>query len=237
MTSIHQDFSSAYSKAFKLLLSYDNYIAKVLARLVLKIGVIKSLPWPLGLVTISPRFFINESFFMNELDEQTRPAVLKHEALHIVYHHLTRKLGYEEDPVITNLAMDIQINQEILPWQLPESGVFTHTFPELFGSWDSNNKSSRYYYTKLISLKNEMVEFTGGSWPSSDNDFDWSGISSPLSAQNLANLYPSSPHRDVLPMHRPEPQSPSDNQSANENKSSSSVVHRPQRQDENLSEV
>ena len=173
---------------------------------------------------------------MNELDEQTRPAVLKHEALHIVYHHLTRKLGYEEDPVITNLAMDIQINQEILPWQLPESGVFTHTFPELFGSWDSNNKSSRYYYSKLISLKNEMVEFTGGAWPSSDNDFDWSGISSPLSAQNLANLYPSSPHRDVLPMHRPEPQSPSDNQSANENKSSSSVVHRPQRQDETLSE-
>ena len=215
MTSINQDFSSAYSKAFKLLLSYDNYIAKVLARLVLKIG--DQVPTlAVGISDNKPTLFINESFFLNELDEQTRPAVLKHEALHIVYHHLTRKLGYEEDPVITNLAMDIQINQEILPWQLPESGVFTHTFPELFGSWDSNNKSSRYYYSKLISLKNEMVEFTSGAWPSSDNDFDWSGISSPLSAQNLANLYPSSPHRDVLPMHRPEPQSPSDNQSANE---------------------
>ena len=62
MTSIHQDFSSAYSKAFKLLLSYDNYIAKVLARLVLKIG--DQVPTlAVGISDNKPTLFINESFF------------------------------------------------------------------------------------------------------------------------------------------------------------------------------
>jgi predicted metal-dependent peptidase len=193
-----EEFKTCYSAALSDLLRYDSFYARVLLRLYRV--VTREVPTlAVGFRSGRPCLFINPDFFLQELTTKTRPAVLKHEALHIILNHITRDLGRGDDPVLANLAMDVLVNQKISPWKLPEDGVFLQSFPDLF--WNEG-KSADFYYDHLADLKQAMVEASNGRWPAdAEGPFDWSGLFAPLSALALQRLYPQPEKRDVLPLH------------------------------------
>lgn len=84
--------------------------------------------------------YYNEKF----VDELSRPelwAVLKHEALHVLLHHLTRQKFFGYQMKGYNIAADMAINTHIVG--LPNGALY----PSTFGLEDG--KSSEYYYEQL----------------------------------------------------------------------------------------
>ena len=73
---------------------------------------------------------INESYFADNLNENERVAVLKHEVLHLVFKHLYRNEKYKEDRYLYNVAADLVVNQYIGKWELPKNAVTIMTFYE-----------------------------------------------------------------------------------------------------------
>ena len=77
-----------------------------------------------------------------------RTAVIKHEALHLVFKHVFRQEN--RHPQIYNLAADIVVNQFVMPWGLPEGAITLETFPDLKLKPD---KSLDWYYDRLTSVR------------------------------------------------------------------------------------
>jgi predicted metal-dependent peptidase len=84
--------------------------------------------------------FYNEEF-INSLTSTEIRAVLKHEALHVLLHHLTRAKHFAFSPKLYNIAADMAINCHIEG--LPKGCIL----PKSFGLED--NQSSEWYYEKL----------------------------------------------------------------------------------------
>lgn len=95
-----------------------------------------------------PVLIVNEEFFMKKLTKQPeRVAVIKHEALHLLFKHLLRRDGRRKDPLLFNLAADIVVNQFVkAPWRLPVGAVTLESFPDLNLLPD---QSLEWYYDKL----------------------------------------------------------------------------------------
>ncbi len=89
--------------------------------------------------------FFNSSFVDKMSDSELR-AVLKHEALHILLHHISRTQKNEYNPKLFNYAADMVINQNIEG--LPEGAIY----PETFGF--EKGESSDVYY-KLLKKKQD----------------------------------------------------------------------------------
>jgi predicted metal-dependent peptidase len=87
--------------------------------------------------------FFNSEFVDKMTDSELR-AVLKHEALHILLHHISRTKKHEYNPGLFNVAADMVINQNIEG--LPEGGIY----PETYGL--DRGESSDVYY-KLLKKK------------------------------------------------------------------------------------
>jgi predicted metal-dependent peptidase len=97
-----------------------------------------------------PELIVNPLFFIKVLNTKERVAVIKHEALHIIFRHLYRKPKHNADLELFNIAADLVVNQLIAPWPLPESGVTLKTFPD----YDLRpNQTVEWYYDKLLNLK------------------------------------------------------------------------------------
>ena len=97
------------------------------------------------------QLLINESFFLKELRSQTnRVAVIKHEALHLLFKHLFRMDLGKYDRSLFNIAADLVVNQFIGSWKLPDSAVTLRTFPDL---GLEQNQTVEWYYEKLINLR------------------------------------------------------------------------------------
>jgi len=97
------------------------------------------------------QLLINESFFLKELRSQTnRVAVIKHEALHLLFKHLFRMDLGNYDRSLFNIAADLVVNQFIGSWKLPDSAVTLSTFPDL---GLEQNQTVEWYYEKLINLR------------------------------------------------------------------------------------
>tara|TARA_A100001011_G_scaffold389500_2_gene471108 strand:- start:2048 stop:3184 length:1137 start_codon:yes stop_codon:yes gene_type:complete len=79
--------------------------------------------------------------FIDGLTSKELRAVLKHEALHVLLHHLTRAKHFAYNMRGYNIAADCAINCHIEG--LPDGALYPHLF-EL-----ENDKSSEYYYEKL----------------------------------------------------------------------------------------
>lgn len=79
--------------------------------------------------------------FVKKLSKTELRAVLKHEALHVLLHHLTRVKHYAYAPKPFNIAADMAINCHIEG--LPDGAVY----PKTFGLPD--NQSSEWYYDAL----------------------------------------------------------------------------------------
>jgi predicted metal-dependent peptidase len=84
--------------------------------------------------------YYNEDF-VEKLSRTELWAVLKHEALHVLLHHLTRQKFFNYNMKGYNIAADMAINTHIKG--LPEGALY----PSTFGLEDG--KSSEYYYEKL----------------------------------------------------------------------------------------
>jgi len=74
-------------------------------------------------LTINPEFY-------NELSEDHRFGLIKHELLHIAFGHLLLRDLYSNHKLF-NIAADLEINQYILESKLPEGGLLLSSFPEL----------------------------------------------------------------------------------------------------------
>lgn len=101
-------------------------------------------------LNINYQLAINPDFW-ETLDELNKYGVLKHELLHIVFHHLFLRNDYQ-DQEIFNLAADCEINQYINKDWLPEGAILPESFPELnlppFQGTD-------FYYNQLLINKNQ----------------------------------------------------------------------------------
>ena len=78
------------------------------------------------------QLWINPEFFVKTIrrkDERT--AIIKHEALHLLYKHLTRFDPKRRDMMMFNIAADLVVNQFVKPWPLPDSAVTLATFPDM----------------------------------------------------------------------------------------------------------
>jgi predicted metal-dependent peptidase len=90
--------------------------------------------------------------FWNNLVQDHKLGLLKHELLHIAFCHLT-DFNFLTDKKVANMAMDIEINQYIDPSWLPEGGCTIDKFPNLNLE---PKRGTKYYYDKL--LKNQDDE-------------------------------------------------------------------------------
>ena len=68
--------------------------------------------------------------FWNSLSDDHKIGLLKHELLHICFHHLSLR-DILNDYKIFNIAADIEINQYIDRDQLPDGALLPSSFPEL----------------------------------------------------------------------------------------------------------
>ncbi|MFO0647847.1 MAG: VWA-like domain-containing protein [Polyangiales bacterium] len=98
---------------------------------------------------------VNPDFYLKTLRKgPERVAVLKHEALHLLFRHLFRVDRAKHDPLVFNLAADIVVNQFIAsPWKLPDDAVTLATFPDLKLEKD---KPVEWYYERLRALAREL---------------------------------------------------------------------------------
>ena len=78
---------------------------------------------------IGVQLVVNPEYLEN-LNEDQRKGLLKHEVLHISFGHLLTRNLYS-DKQLFNIAADIEINQYITERCLPEGGLTLNSFPEL----------------------------------------------------------------------------------------------------------
>ena len=131
-----------------------------------------------ALTSRGPELIVNPLFFIKELNTKERVAVIKHEALHIIFRHLYRKPKKNADLKLFNIAADLVVNQLIAPWPLPETGVTLKTFSD----YDLRpDQTVEWYYDKLSKLKKAVLKKSNAQ--SGKND-DGSSNSSNDEAEN-----------------------------------------------------
>jgi predicted metal-dependent peptidase len=126
-----------------------------------------------ALTARGPELLVNPGFFMDELTTNERVAVIKHEALHLVFRHLYRKLPRGGEPRLFNIAADLVVNQHIAPWPVPKNAATLKLFPDLDLKPD---QSLDWYYARLAPLLEEM------------RGKDLADTSAPVSAEALTRL-------------------------------------------------
>jgi predicted metal-dependent peptidase len=127
---------------------YGHLLSGVVRRIDDKVGTAAVSLTPHGLHLI-----VNPGFFMKELKKDERVAVIKHEALHLLFRHLYRPLLQKGDAKLFNIAADLVVNQHVAPWPLPDMAVTLRAFTDM----DMEaNQTLEYYYQKLKSLHEAM---------------------------------------------------------------------------------
>ncbi len=101
------------------------------------------------------KLIINEDYFRNELNENERVAVIKHEVLHLVFKHLFRNKKYQNKRYLYNVAADLVVNQYIGKWKLPDNAVTLDKFPDL---QLEGHESLEYYIEELSNIESNQIE-------------------------------------------------------------------------------
>jgi len=139
------DIAKILDQTIVSILMKEPYFGHLLASVMRKI----STELPTAAVAITPngvQLLVNPEFFSKELTKDQRCAVIKHEALHLLFRHLTRPLLKNGDPHLFNVAADLVVNQFIKPWPLPDSAITLATFPDLMLL---SNQTVEWYYEVL----------------------------------------------------------------------------------------
>ena len=80
---------------------------------------------------INYQLAVNEKFWASLDNDKKKIGLLKHELLHICFHHLTDRDGFP-DHELHNIAADVEINQYLTPEYYPTPDILLpSTFPEL----------------------------------------------------------------------------------------------------------
>ena len=80
-------------------------------------------------VNINAQLAINPEFWLS-LSSDHRYGLLKHELLHIAFNHLLSRDSYS-DKQLFNIAADLEINQYIADYRLPEGAINMESFPDM----------------------------------------------------------------------------------------------------------
>ena len=119
-------------------------------------------------VSLTPsglHLIVNPQFFMKELKKDERVAVIKHEALHLLFRHLYRPLIKRGDAALFNIAADLVVNQHVAPWPLPKMAVTLREFPDM---GMEVNQTLEWYYEKLKTLNEATQSGTSTNSPVSE---------------------------------------------------------------------
>ena len=122
--------------------------------------------------------------FIEKLSPIELRSVLKHEALHILLHHLTRAKHFAYNPRGYNIAADCAINCHIEG--LPDGALY----PRQFGLED--NQSSEWYYEKLKKeCENEGKDFDDlieGKGDTVDDHSMWDEFDDDIVEEKIRNI-------------------------------------------------
>jgi len=128
-----------------------------------------------GLQGINYKLLINPDFWQS-LSADHKQGLLQHELMHIAFFHCTDMYKFQTDKEISNIAMDIEINQMIDPNKLPPDGCVLEKFDQ-YGLYP--NEGTKTYYAKLMAAKNNAPppppppsNCSGENDSESDNDQD-----------------------------------------------------------------
>ena len=121
---------------------------------------------------IGVQLAINPNFF-DDLSEDHRIGLVKHEILHISFGHLLMRDLYN-DHKLFNIAADLEINQYIDSKYLPDGGITMDSFPELTLP---KRAGTKVYYDLLSEAKDDgtspsldsMLNDTEGDSPYDDH--------------------------------------------------------------------
>jgi predicted metal-dependent peptidase len=126
----HSDPESALSRAITALVLEEPFFGHLLGGLVRSVDprIDTAGVWAAeGRIGLS----VHPEFFCGLASDDERVAVIKHEALHLVFGHLFRR-SPEQDPLLYNIAADLVVNQYVGErWPLPRCAVTLQSFPEL----------------------------------------------------------------------------------------------------------
>lgn len=122
--------------------------------------------------------------FVDSLSSTELRSVLKHEALHVLLHHLTRAKHFAFNPRGYNIAADCAINCHIEG--LPQGALY----PNQFGL--ENNQSSEWYYEKLKKEADENKDgFEGvieGKGDTVDDHSMWEDFDDDIVEEKVRNI-------------------------------------------------
>lgn len=122
---------------------------------------ISDVPAPAGVAYNIDHYdlYINPDIF-SEYSLEERLFILKHEMMHILYNHVSRK--DDRDHTLWNYATDCAINQFDTLGHVPEKCVTPRSMGDYLGKLVPSNESAEYYYS--------MFEENGGDQQDSDSD-------------------------------------------------------------------
>lgn len=110
-----------------------------------------------GIQGIGVVLYINQHFW-DSLTDKEQIAVLKHELIHICFHHLTMRKSFK-DRNLFNIAADLETNQYIE--DLPEGVLKLKEFCEDYGIELPPNAGVREYYKLLKEFEEQGEDFEG----------------------------------------------------------------------------
>jgi predicted metal-dependent peptidase len=117
---------------------------------------------------INYQLAINEDFWNELKTDNAKIGLLKHELLHICFHHLTERENYH-DHELHNIAADVEINQYLEPEYYPTPDILLpSTFPELNLPLKAGTK---VYYELLQQAKQQNTSPTLNALLEGDPDF------------------------------------------------------------------
>jgi len=118
----------------------------------------KRVPTAAVSVTDKINLYINPWFWCNELkNEKQRAAVLKHEILHLIFHHCTRGLDFG-DRQLANIAADLVVNSQINPSIFGEMAK-KFVFPSNFKL--PHDETLEFYYKNFPIQDNPICRCSG----------------------------------------------------------------------------
>ncbi len=124
--------------------------------------------------------FYNPDFVEGMTDLQLR-AVLKHEALHVLLHHLTRSKHFAYNHRGYNIAADVSINQNIEG--LPDGALYPHTYSL------PTEQASEWYYEKLKrECEKEGKDFDDIEGGTVDDHSMWADFDDDIVTEKVRNI-------------------------------------------------
>ena len=129
------------------------------------------------------QLWVNPDFFLKTIRRgKERTAVIKHEALHLLFKHLFR-WDTAKHSTLFNIAADLVVNQFVAPWPLPAGAITLATFPDMELPPD---QTMDWYYEQLMSLHQELKD---ASMSAPDSEATSQSHSHCISIEHPAKIY------------------------------------------------